>query len=166
VPYSRPAHTPDQTTEKLPIPLQNPTHDVPKLLKAASNVFVAEEQALHDPEDLAGETTTQIGLYAHPCQDSRTSGHRLGCQLLLALPLISGLKGAPRANCERLPTRLQPRGCYPTVADDGTGSAWVTRPPPARSPAQEWPVPQTPVRRTVRGAPPPALGSAPTAPLR
>jgi hypothetical protein len=39
-----PRHTPDQTTEKLPIPLPAPTFDVPKLLKAARNPSVAEER--------------------------------------------------------------------------------------------------------------------------
>jgi hypothetical protein len=44
-------------------PLPTPSHDAPELFKAASNVFVAAEQALDSPEDLTGMTTAEIGLY-------------------------------------------------------------------------------------------------------
>ena len=50
----------------------------PQLLKAALNVFVAEVRTLDGPEDLSGETTAQIGLYSHPCQDGQASSIRPG----------------------------------------------------------------------------------------
>ena len=55
----------------LPIPLCNP-----KLLKAALNVFVAEQQVLDDPRDLTEQTTAQTGFYTQRGLDSRTSGNR------------------------------------------------------------------------------------------
>jgi hypothetical protein len=54
------------------IPLPILIHDAVELLKTPLNVVVAEERALDGPEDLTGKTMAQIGLYAHPCQDSRT----------------------------------------------------------------------------------------------
>ena len=45
------------TIENSPTPLPTPTADVPELLKAASNVFVAAEQALDRPEALMGNTS-------------------------------------------------------------------------------------------------------------
>jgi hypothetical protein len=57
----------------LPIPLCNP-----KLLKAALNVFVAEQQVLDDPRDLTDQTTAQTGFYTHRVQAGRTSSIRPG----------------------------------------------------------------------------------------
>jgi hypothetical protein len=50
----------------------------PELLKAALNVFVADEQFFFGPEELTHKTTTQIGLYAHRGQGIRTSRNRPG----------------------------------------------------------------------------------------
>ena len=57
----------------LPIPVCNP-----KLLKAALNVFVAEEQTLDDPRDLTEETTAQTGFYTHRGLDEQASSIRPG----------------------------------------------------------------------------------------
>jgi hypothetical protein len=69
-------HTPEHADEESTIPLPTLSHDAPELFKAALQVVVAEERALDGPEDLTTETAAQIGLYAHLCQDSRTSGNR------------------------------------------------------------------------------------------
>jgi hypothetical protein len=58
------------------IPLPTLIHDAVELLKTPLNVVVGEERALDGPEDLTTEATAQIGLYAHLCQDSRTSTNR------------------------------------------------------------------------------------------
>jgi hypothetical protein len=47
---------------------------------------VGEERTLDGLEDLDREATAQMGLYAHPCQDIRTSKKRPGRELLLPLP--------------------------------------------------------------------------------
>jgi hypothetical protein len=60
----------------------DPDNDTPGLLIAALNIVVADERTLDGPEDLTGKTTAQIGLYAHLCQDSRTSKKRPGRELL------------------------------------------------------------------------------------
>jgi hypothetical protein len=65
----------------LPIPLCNP-----KLLKAALNVFVAEQQVLDDPRDLTDQTTAQTGFYTHRVQAGRTSSIRPGALTPDALP--------------------------------------------------------------------------------
>ena len=43
---------------------------------------VADEQVLDGPEALTGETTAQIGLHAHRCQDNRGLVIDPGCELL------------------------------------------------------------------------------------
>ena len=43
---------------------------------------VADERVLDGPEALTGETTAQIGLYAHRCQDNRGLVIDPGCELL------------------------------------------------------------------------------------
>src|SRR5215212_1252169 len=42
-----------------------PDNDTPKLLKAALNIVVADEQHLDGPEDLAHGTTAHTGLCLH-----------------------------------------------------------------------------------------------------
>jgi hypothetical protein len=54
------------------------TPDVPRLLKAALNAFVAEERALDDPRDLTEETTAQTGFYTHRDLDGQGSSIRPG----------------------------------------------------------------------------------------
>jgi hypothetical protein len=49
-----------------------------KLLKAASNVFVAEGQTLDDPRDLTHKTTAQTGFYTHRGLDGQASSTRPG----------------------------------------------------------------------------------------
>ncbi len=78
--------TPDIPHEDSLIPLATPSHDALRLLKAALKVVVAAERTLDGPRDLRHETTAQIGLYAHLCQDSRTSGNRPPHELLTPLP--------------------------------------------------------------------------------
>ena len=46
----------------------------PQLLKAALNVFIAEERALDGPEDLAHGATAQTGFYTHRGLDGRIFG--------------------------------------------------------------------------------------------
>jgi hypothetical protein len=43
------------------IPLLTPSQDIPKLVKAASNVGVAAEMGLDCPEDLTNGTSAQNG---------------------------------------------------------------------------------------------------------
>jgi len=53
----RPGRRECNTIEDLLIPLLTLNQDVPELLKAASNFFVAAEQALDNPEGLMGNTS-------------------------------------------------------------------------------------------------------------
>jgi hypothetical protein len=48
-----------------------PNPDVPRLLKAISNVFVAVEQHLDGPVDLTHKATAQTSIYTHT--DVRTA---------------------------------------------------------------------------------------------
>ena len=49
------------------------SHALQSSLKATSNVCIAGERVLDDPEDPTGETTAQIGLYTPQGQDGRIS---------------------------------------------------------------------------------------------
>ena len=69
------------------------SHALQSSLKATSNVCIAGERVLDDPEDPTGETTAQIGLYAHLHQNGRTSCNRPGPELLLPLPRLSRHRG-------------------------------------------------------------------------
>jgi hypothetical protein len=73
-----PRRTPGIIVEDLLIPLPTPTADAPELLKAASNVSVAAEQALDDPEDLTHKTTAQTPFYTHRGLDEQASSIRPG----------------------------------------------------------------------------------------
>jgi hypothetical protein len=53
-----------------------------EVLKAASNAFVAEEQALADVGPDQGTASLQNGFYAHPAQADRASLKRPGTKLL------------------------------------------------------------------------------------
>ncbi len=41
---------------------------------------------MDSPEDLTGETTAQIGLYAHPCQDNGPSVNNRGLNSCYPFP--------------------------------------------------------------------------------
>ena len=49
---------------------------LPRRLKAALNVFVAEEQTLDDPRDLTEQTAAQTGFYTHRGLDEQASSIR------------------------------------------------------------------------------------------
>jgi hypothetical protein len=65
-------HTTDHGAEESQIPLPTPSHYALELFKTAFNTFVADEPTVDDPEDLAGKTTAQMGLYTHT--DVRMTG--------------------------------------------------------------------------------------------
>jgi hypothetical protein len=48
------------------------------LLKAALNVFVADERTVYGPEDLTHKTTAQSGFYTHRGLDEQASSIRPG----------------------------------------------------------------------------------------
>jgi hypothetical protein len=66
------------------MPLENPwflcrSHTrYPRLLKAALNVFAAEELTLDGPEDLTDKTTAQTCFYTHRGLDEQASSIRPG----------------------------------------------------------------------------------------
>src|SRR5918998_3169598 len=74
---------------------RSPSHDALRLLKGALDALVADERALEGRGDSTHRTPAQKSLYAHPCQDSRTSDNRALPKRLATPPPYQHPDGVP-----------------------------------------------------------------------